>query len=272
MELREYIQSGIIESYVLGLASDDEVKELERLAEIHPEIRQAIDEFSINFEKIIQAEAVVPPAGLKSQVLASLQQGGNNKTSSEPVAAVLPMKDYSQNKSIRLWKYAAAASIILLLGSAALNLYLFNNYNDVNKDYQALLIERNSLQANNDLYQAKVQDYTASLKVMEDPAVISINLNGVNGKQNNHATVYWNRNTKMVYFHPDNMAQIPEDKQFQLWALVDGKPVNAGVVSECNGLCKMEVIKEAQAFAVTLEKRGGSETPTLSEMYVMGKV
>jgi len=34
----------------------------------------------------------------------------------------------------------------------------------------------------------------------------------------------------------------------------------------------MKNIPKAQAFAITLEKKGGSVTPTLSAMYVMGKV
>ena len=34
----------------------------------------------------------------------------------------------------------------------------------------------------------------------------------------------------------------------------------------------MKVINHAEAFAITLEKQGGSKTPTMSEMYVMGKV
>ncbi len=272
MELREYIQSGIIESYVLGLATEDEAAELEKLAALHPEIRKAVDDFSEKFEMTIQAEAVTPPAGLKKQVLASLQLQDGLEETNTPDAPVVPVDFNGQYKSIKMWKYAAAASIILLLGSAALNMYFYNNYNSVNNQYQALLLQRNSLQANNNLYKARLQDYTASLQVMEDPAVVSIKLVGVNGRQDNQATVYWNRDTKEVYFNPDKMAEVPEDKQFQLWALVDGKPVNAGVINDCNGLCKMEIINEAQAFAVTLEKKGGSEAPTLSEMYVMGKV
>jgi hypothetical protein len=34
----------------------------------------------------------------------------------------------------------------------------------------------------------------------------------------------------------------------------------------------MKVVEAAQAFAVTLEKKGGSRTPTLDQMYVLGNV
>jgi anti-sigma-K factor RskA len=68
------------------------------------------------------------------------------------------------------------------------------------------------------------------------------------------------------------MDKIPPGKQYQLWAIVDGKPVDAGMVGDCEGLCKMKVINRAEAFAITLEKEGGSSAPTLTAMYVMGKV
>ena len=60
------------------------------------------------------------------------------------------------------------------------------------------------------------------------------------------------------------MQQTPTGKQYQLWAIVDGKPVDAGVINNCIGLCKMKKIDHAEAFAITLEKEGGSPTPTLN--------
>jgi len=54
--------------------------------------------------------------------------------------------------------------------------------------------------------------------------------------------------------------------------MVDGKPVDAGVIGNCEGLCKLKNIPSAQAFAVTLEKAGGSPVPTMSSLYVMGSI
>jgi anti-sigma-K factor RskA len=87
------------------------------------------------------------------------------------------------------------------------------------------------------------------------------------------ATLFWDTKTKDVYIMPNKLPKVEDDKQYQLWALVDGKPVDAGVLDpRCGSVCKMKNIPAAQAFAITLEKAGGSPTPTLSAMYVMGKV
>ncbi len=90
------------------------------------------------------------------------------------------------------------------------------------------------------------------------------------------ATVYWDSRSKDVYLLVNNLPKPASQKQYQLWAIVDGKPVDAGMVdlsgSQDNMLLKMRNIPEAQAFAITLEKEGGSPSPTMEAMYVLGKV
>ncbi len=65
-----------------------------------------------------------------------------------------------------------------------------------------------------------------------------------------------------------------QDKQYQLWAIVDGHPVDAGIFDMDKDLSfvKLKTIPKAEAFAITLEKKGGSITPNMDAMYVMGKV
>ena len=98
-------------------------------------------------------------------------------------------------------------------------------------------------------------------------------MNGIKGKEDNAATVYWDTRTKEVYVLPTKMDSVPQGMQYQLWAIVDGKPVDAGMVGfDCAGLCKIGVVNKAEAFAITLEKQGGSKKPTMADMFVMGKV
>ncbi len=65
----------------------------------------------------------------------------------------------------------------------------------------------------------------------------------------------------------------PSDKQYQLWVIVDGTPADMGVFEAIltgNTLQEIPFVENPQAFTVTLEKRGGSPTPTLEEMVVIG--
>ena len=58
MNTQEYISSGIVESYVFGLASQEEKIEFERMAETHPEVKAAREAFEIALEKQALSEAV----------------------------------------------------------------------------------------------------------------------------------------------------------------------------------------------------------------------
>ena len=110
-------------------------------------------------------------------------------------------------------------------------------------------------------------------EMMADPAMVIVKMKDPLGKADNLATLLWNSKNKDVFIMPVKLPLPALGKQYQLWALVDGKPVDAGLLNnECNGACKMKNIPKAQAFAITLEKEGGSPTPTMEAMYVLGNV
>ena len=68
MELDHYRQSGIIESYVLGLATSIEAEELQRMRRLYPEVNREIAAVERQMERTAFAEAVLPPEGLKDQI------------------------------------------------------------------------------------------------------------------------------------------------------------------------------------------------------------
>jgi anti-sigma-K factor RskA len=95
-----------------------------------------------------------------------------------------------------------------------------------------------------------------------------INLKQLPGGNPAVVELFWNTKTKEVYVGGMQLPEAPSGKQYQLWAIVNGNPVDAGVLSEAQ-LQKMKTFEKAEAFAVTLEKEGGSPTPTMEAMVVM---
>ncbi len=266
MNIKAYIESGVIESYVLGMAEPQEAAELEQLSRQYPEIRKAIDEFEMSLEKAALAAAVPAPAHVKDQLFQSLAgEFREEKKTDQAKLVSLPNR-------FHFTRYMAAASVILLVASAALNVYFYNQFRASSTAYQALLIEKNSLFTDNQNIQTKVLDMYQSMQMMSDPAYIKVSMPGTKGREENLATVFWDSKSKDVYVLPNKLPQAAPDKQYQLWAIVDGKPVDAGVIGVCAGLCKMKNIPKASVFAITLEKKGGSPSPTLEQMYVAGKV
>ena len=264
MDIKNYIESGIIESYVLGVATKAEIAEVEAMANEHAEVRQAILDFENLLQQQLNKDLIQPPSHVKSNIEKVLfADPSSDKTILAPV------------RSINLSRYIAAAAIILLVVSTSLNLYFYSKFKDSSDRYEALLSERNDLQANNAAYKTKLDEINQSLQMMEDPHMVKIQLDGVKGKEENTAAVYWDTRTKEVYLLPMKMDKTPEGMQYQLWAIVDGKPVDAGMIQTSSGTFRIQKMKsfgKADAFAITLEKAGGSPTPTMDQMVVISKL
>jgi anti-sigma-K factor RskA len=272
VNIQEYILSGIVESYVLGLASTEERAEFENMCSAHAEVRAARDAFEGAIEKQAFLEAATPPAHLKSRIFGELDVEADRKRPGKLRNVQRPMKPVRS-----IWsRYVAAAAILLLIISTGLNFYFFSKYKDYIAKYDDLVARQSQTAALNQNLQTKLRDYESAINHMKDPAMAVVKMPGIPTGPNpkSSATVYWDTRSKDVYLLINSLPQPSTEKQYQLWALVDGKPIDAGVFEVSQGmlLVKMKNIPEAQAFAITLEKKGGSVAPTLEAMYVMGKV
>ena len=273
MNIQEYISSGIVESYVLGLASNEERTEFEQLCATHAELRQAREAFEKSLEEHALDTAMPAPAGLKKQIWSELSLAGS---ASSPLST--EKKDgqsipLTPVRKLSVASFLAAASIILLLGSTLLNFYFYNKYKSSIAKLDEMIASNQQFAASNNAMQTRLQQYETSLNLIKDTNMAVIAMKGQAIAPQSLTTLYWNRQTKDVYLLVNALPRAAEGKQYQLWAIVDGKPVSAGLldIHSTEGLVKMSNVVKAQAFAITLEKQGGSQTPTVP-IYVMGQI
>ncbi|WP_443939259.1 anti-sigma factor [Pedobacter sp. MW01-1-1] len=272
MDIKEYISSGIIEAYVMGLASDEEVRILECVQKHSPEVTQAIFDAQQTLEDFASSQAIAPPAALKESIWAKLSE------EEEPVVLtdkaiveeakttpLYPSTSINSQKSNVKW-YAVAASV-LLVASIGLNVYFSNRQKEAETQL-ADLAKRNQ---NNAL---AYQNLKSKWDLVRNGTMNVVPLLGVEKHPDMKATVYFGKQSNEVYLALENLPKAPKDLQYQLWAIVDGKPVSLGVFNQdiATEVQKMTAVKSAQAFAITLEKKGGSPTPTMENMYVLGNV
>ena len=250
MNTQEYISSGIVESYVLGLASDEERREFEKMCDQYPELLVARTAFELALEKQAMENAIAPPAELKNKI--AEQIGAAGKVVSMQSAPV---------KKISWLKYAAAASVILLAGSLYFNISLYNKNKNLQGEYDKTVVKLNDIEKDIQVLQQNPNVKMASMKGME----IS---------PESYATVYWDTTSHDVYLLTNNLPIPASDKQYQLWALLNGKPVDLGVfdIKKERLLIQAKNTQGAEAFAITLENKGGSPVPTMEKIYVMGKL
>ncbi|MBC9934135.1 hypothetical protein [Chitinophaga qingshengii] len=91
MDIERYISSGIIESYLLGLTSDEESAELERMCVEYPELEIEILRCEQRMDSIMYDEAVLPPERIKERVLQNIRRETEENTiSNYPIIHIQP--------------------------------------------------------------------------------------------------------------------------------------------------------------------------------------
>lgn len=269
MNTKEYISSGIIESYILGLASPEEAGIFECVMGKNAEVRAAFEVAQKTLEDLATIQAVTPPDDLKSKIWNKIQQE-QVVEEIQPVSSVdIPLikpQETTKNQVKNSWKSYAIAASVLFLVSAAGNLFWMNNQAKMKSELAKMETEKKS----QDLTMQKINQKMA---MISNPDMKMVMLKGVEKHTDSKAMVFWDTKTKEVYLNAESLPKAPEGMQYQLWAIVDGKPVNAGMYTEeKDSKIALANIPKASAFAITLEKQGGSPVPTMENMFVMGSV
>ena len=237
---------------MLGLASEEERNEFEQLCKLHPKLAEARTTFELALEKQAIQNAIAPPEFLKNKILADIESAPAKLVNIAPV------------KNLNWLKYAAAACVVLLGASIYLNITLSN--------------KNKSLQSNYNNTVAELSDIKKDIAVLQaNPTIKMAAMGGLPASPASFATVYWDTASHDVWLLANNLPAPPSDKQYQLWALLDGKPIDLGMLDydlkQKKLLVRMKNASGAQAFAVTLEKKNRPD-PSIpgGDMYVMGKL
>ena len=269
MNIKEYISSGILESYALGELPEAERLDVEKNLAQYPELRAELALIEETMEAFLSAAGRAPRAGVREKILAAASQ--QVKT-----AKVIELKPDTQNNVVALWKYATAASVIIALTSSYMAYNFYHSWKESEVSLLALRTQNEQFAQDYNQVNQRLDAIENEMQIVSNPAFARVVLKGTANAPEALASVYWNQNTQEVYLSIQNLKTLAQEQQYQLWAIVDGKPVDMGVFdgpangSALAGLLKMKTTGKAAAFAVTVEPRGGKPSPSLETMQVLG--
>lgn len=169
---------------------------------------------------------------------------------------------------------AVAASVLVIIGLSLVTLEMRSSNKELAKELEDLKVANRELLFRIEASQDAQRNTEVVLSTIAQDGTVAVSLQAADGKpQNSSVTILWNKMNEQVFLALGKLPTPPENKQYQLWAVVNGAFVDMGVFDTATTeFQKMKTIADAQAFAITLEQKGGSLTPTLSEMYVIGNV
>lgn len=283
VDINEYIASGILESVTLGLASQQEVQEVACLSKIYPEIREEFVRVQKRCEEMMLKSAQAPNPSVRNSVLEAIAQIPQEKPESnthhetKPEAKIIPMNPAPEVKGVSpMWKMMAAASLVLTLGIGAL---WFVSNRETKRLDSALASMENDRMKNDQVLQAMIleKDHLKEVQeVLTGKNLQTVLMNGTAMEPTASVKVMWSTDMKKAVMHAEKITPPPANMQYQLWVIADGKPVSVGLfnydeVEQMTDPFDVNA-QNITAFAITLEKMGGSPTPTMEKMVVMGPI
>lgn len=278
MNVKEYIESGILEAYALGALPEEERIQVAADIAMYPELAKELADIERALTSYAEAHAETPPAALQEQIWNAVSE--NKSTHKEtvvppPTTKQVPLQPEEPRKRNNWMQAAIWAAIIV---SVATNFILLSQRNESRDEQEALAARVDSMSAEQNRLAKEMSTYKYERDVLADPSTVEVQMGSVKENKDMKGVIYWNKGKQEAYLALQNMPVPPQGKQYQLWVIQDGKPVDMGVIPNsmltgADSIMKVsKLVASGQAFAISLEKEGGSPTPNMEEIHVMGAV
>ncbi len=265
MKAEEYISSGVLELYVMGSLSATEEKEVEEMVAKHPEVAGELRKIEDAMEQYAFSHAKDAPVSAKEGLFSQIDA----REKKIPQLAVSKNEAPTVSASSK-WLMAASVSIAVFASALAFKFWL--DLNEVKQELAIVQQSNQELALNIQRTNNELKDSESYLDFIKNNDTKYVELKGLEISPESGAVVYWNEGSGEVLLTVRGLPAPPAGMQYQLWGLKDGLPIDAGVFDTTGDLQAMKTISAADAFAVTLEKAGGSPTPNLEALYMMGKL
>jgi anti-sigma-K factor RskA len=261
METKEYIESGILELYVYGLLTESENEEVALKAKENSEI---------NSEIVAIEKSIVSLSSSFSPFLSAANYEKIREKLELKYAKVIPLQPKSNWGQYVGW----AAAVVLLVGIG----FQYTQLDQVNAQVVNATTDKAKIEKQlNELELTNKQTET-SLAVVRDVKNTVVALGGQAVAPSSSATVYWNKNTEVVYIDAAGLPEPPKGMVYQVWALKLNPltPTSIGLLDNFDKnnsrIFAVSNTGDAEAFGITLEPAGGSLSPTMEQLYTLGKV
>ena len=250
MTKEELLKSGILELYVLGEASKEEVSNVTAMLEKYPDLKNEIKKISDALEVYAKTTSINPSPKTKTQLFDQLK----NDTSTN----VNETRGPKQGGGGFRW-----LSVVLGILSLGLLYGYFANRSNINKIERELEVQiakcdsiQNELNNEADLFAqiSGADNKILNIQATENYAETSLYFHNNPASQRNFIQVV-------------SLPEINQNQSYQLWSLKGDLAIPLDVFQgEGDNLFEVEFEPDTDAYAITIEPRGGRQTPTLENL------
>ena len=261
MDVEKYIASGILELYVAGTLSEKENLEIANYAKEYPEIKKEIEEIEASILELSRKASPGYHYSFKALM---------NRINGE-----VKVVDMNEKRSTPFLSYMGwAASVLLAVGL----FWMYQQNQDLKSNIE--VVEKQNLDLEQQIADtdSSLEQTQELLNTLRDKNISVIPLGGQDVSPTSYAKAYWNKQEEKVFIDAKGLPEPPDGFVYQVWSLKLSPltPTSMGLLEDFatdeNKVFALNNPNDSEAFGITLEPAGGSESPTLEQLYTLGVV
>lgn len=269
MTSTEILESGLLQQYAMGLATNDEVLIVEKALAADSSLLEEFFAIAKSLETLGATFAQKSPEEAKAQLFEKIfssrsKQLNQPETEAKTVSiggGTTTSAQETKVVSITPWyTYVAAASAFI---GVLFSVFLLNKQQSLNSELEAVkteLAQRDQVLA---VTYQKLESTQSNLEIFTTSEVKTLKMQG---EKFSEVPVAYAKDKEQVLIATKALPKREDGKVYQFWAIVDGKPVDMGLLTLAEDgeptLVNLKGIKNIQAFAVSLEEGGPKASPT----------
>lgn len=254
MNKEQFLNTGLLEQYALGLTDAEESRIVEQHLKAFPELKDELRSMQSALEQYARQYAIPPPSGLKNKILQDLEETPDPNFDTQ--------KNRSLSNSVPWSKLLSYVALIALTAG-----YLYKSH-QINLAKQEIRQKQTAIASCNERNE-RLEVSQAIYAFISDTHTQPVLLKGTAVSPESEAVVYWNEDKQAAYFFASALPEPPSDKQYQIWADVEGEMISVGLLDyQTKDLQQINYIANAESLNITLEPKGGSDHPNVAQLYV----
>lgn len=246
-KLHIFMESGLLDSYILGTTTPNENLEVESYIAEFPEVASEYDRLQDNLEILAKAHIVEAP----SFILDDLLQEISDET------PVVQLSSHIKQKRTPWYSIAASIAALIFAGTAFL---LYEQNMSLNTENQVVVDEifdlRSDIEENNN----KLENVMLQFMKLNNPETEKYVLRGNSRAKNLKTVAYINAVDKTSMIDVVSLPKLPENQSYQIWAELQDRMVNLGILDESERKLKtIPYMENALGLSITIEPKSGSQ-------------
>lgn len=242
-KLHSFLNSNLLNTYLVGETSREESKEVEHFISNYPEAAAAYEELQDNLEIIAKTGAVDVPNNVLAEILESLDASNDTK-----------VIQLVQTRKTPWYSIAASAAAVLF---AATSFMLYQKNQNLSDETNVVIEELYDLRSDINNNNSKLDELSRELMKLNNPDSKKYVFNGNERAKNLKTVAYINSVEKTSMIDVITLPQLPKEQQYQIWAQLQDRMVNLGILDESDRKLKqIPYVEDALALSIKIGTKG----------------